>query len=100
MKKRNQQKNNQKIHYSINISGRVQNVGFRYFTIMKAGEYNITGTVKNELDGSVAIEAEGTKEQLEIFIADLKQGPGWAKVYDFEVTELPVVNYSGFNVVY
>ena len=88
-----------KIHYSIQINGRVQNVGFRYFVVMKAGEYQINGTVKNEPDGTVAVEAEGTKEQLDIFLADLKEGPGWARVDDVKVSQPPVADYKGFRVV-
>ena len=89
-----------KIHYSIQIYGRVQNVGFRYFAVLKAGEYQITGTVKNEPDGTVVVEAEGTNEQLDIFLADLKEGPGWARVDDVKVSQPPVADYNGFRVVY
>ncbi len=67
---------------------------------MKAGEYQITGTVKNETDGTVVVEAEGAKEQVDIFLADLKKGPGWARVDDVKVTQLPVTNYDSFRVVY
>lgn len=89
-----------KTHYSIQIYGRVQNVGFRYFVVMKAGEYQINGTVKNEPDGTVVVEAEGAKEQLDIFLADLKEGPGWARVDDIKVSQPPVADYEGFKVVY
>ena len=89
-----------KTHYSIHISGRVQNVGFRYFVVMKAGEYQINGTVKNEADGTVVVEAEGAKEQLDIFLADLKEGPGWARVDDIKVSQPPVADYTDFRVVY
>ena len=89
-----------KIHYFIQISGRVQNVGFRYFVVMKAGEYQITGTVKNKPDGTVVVEAEGTQEKLDIFLVDLEKGPGWARVDDVKVTQLPVADYNGFRVVY
>ena len=89
-----------KIHYSIHINGRVQNVGFRYFVVIKAGEYKIAGTVKNETDGTVVVEAEGIEEQLDIFLADLKKGPGWARVDDVKVSELPVADYKSFRVVY
>ena len=67
---------------------------------MKAGEYQINGTVKNETDGTVVVEAEGTKEQLDIFLADLKEGPGWARVNDVKVSQPPVADYKGFRVVY
>lgn len=67
---------------------------------MKAGEYQITGTVKNETDGTVVVEAEGAKEQLDIFLTDLKEGPGWVRVDDIKVSQPPVVDYKGFRVVY
>lgn len=89
-----------KTHYSIQIYGRVQNIGFRYFAVMKAGEYQICGTVKNEPDETVVIEAEGAREQLDIFLADIKKGPGWARVDDVKVTQLPVADYTDFRVVY
>ena len=66
---------------------------------MKAGEYQIAGTVKNETDGTVVVEAEGAKEQLDIFLADLEEGPGWARVDDIKVSQLPIADYNGFRVV-
>ena len=89
-----------KIHYSIQIYGRVQNVGFRYFVVKKAGEYQINGTVKNEPDGTVVVEAEGTEEQVDIFLTDLKKGPGWARVDDIKIAQLPVADFNNFRVVY
>ena len=67
---------------------------------MKAGEYQITGTVKNKPDGTVVVEAEGTREKLDIFLVDLEKGPGWVRVDDVKVTQLPVADYNGFRVVY
>ena len=55
----------------INVTGRVQGVGFRYTTYQLAIEIGLTGTVKNEDDGSVTIEAVGTKEQLDQFLEKL-----------------------------
>ena len=43
----------------MNVQGRVQGVGFRYMTKIVADQLGITGTVKNEEDGSVTIEACG-----------------------------------------
>ena len=51
----------------LKISGRVQNVGFRYHTRKKAQEMGISGFVKNQVDGSVYIEAEGEEEVLAAF---------------------------------
>lgn len=41
----------------IHVFGRVQGVGFRYYTNMKALELHIKGFVENKPDGSVYIEA-------------------------------------------
>ena len=39
------------IRYSIIVDGKVQGVGFRYFTQMKAMQFNLTGFCKNLYDG-------------------------------------------------
>lgn len=52
---------------TINVSGTVQGVGFRYFTKRLADRYHIVGTVKNEYDGSVTITAFATDELLKRF---------------------------------
>ena len=52
----------------ITVSGRVQNVGFRFNTLKAAKKNDIYGIVKNLHDGSVYIEAEGEEENLDQFI--------------------------------
>lgn len=81
------------------VSGKVQNVGFRFYTIKAAGEFNIDGFVKNEPDGSVYIEAEGEKDALETFMHWCRQGPQWARVDRFDMQEQPLMNYKGFRVI-
>ena len=56
------------------VSGQVQGVGFRYTVLQKALMQNVTGWVRNLDDGRVEILAEGTKEQLDDFIASLHIG--------------------------
>jgi acylphosphatase len=53
-------------------SGRVQGVGFRYTVKHIAGQYNITGYVKNLPSGSVEVVAEGEEQILEKFLQDIK----------------------------
>lgn len=76
------------VRLQITVSGNVQGVGFRYFTQMKAIQYGITGWVKNAGDGTVEIVAVGDKDQLDHFIADLKQGNPFSKVSDIHSIEL------------
>ena len=67
------------------VSGRVQGVCFRDATKKKAIELGVNGWVKNTPQGSVNVVAEGTEEQLSLFIDWLYIGPNYAKVEDVEV---------------
>lgn len=82
----------------IQVYGRVQGVGFRFFTERKAKELNIKGFVKNRPDGSVHIEAEGEPQQLELFIEWCRSGPSWARVQDVVVADVPPLNRISFEI--
>ncbi|EOH86535.1 hypothetical protein I588_03320 [Enterococcus pallens ATCC BAA-351] len=86
----------------INVTGRVQGVGFRYTTQMLAQEIGITGTVKNEDNGSVTIEAIGTAEQMETFLEKIKQPPhSFARVDHMEKYEdSSIEDRKKFSVIY
>ena len=71
------------------ITGRVQGVGFRHFTHKLALGMGITGYVKNMSDGSVEVMAQSKSERtLEAFQKRLKEGPSFARVDDFERTDM------------
>ena len=53
-------------------SGKVQGVGFRYNTKSVAAGFEVTGTVRNLLDGRVELIAEGEKAELEEFRAAIR----------------------------
>ncbi|MBU5365035.1 acylphosphatase [Enterococcus devriesei] len=86
----------------LNVTGRVQGVGFRYTTYQIAIEIGLTGTVKNEDDGSVTIEAVGTKEQLDEFLEKLnKPKNSFARVDHIQQYEDPsITDFKQFKVVY
>jgi acylphosphatase len=48
-------------------AGRVQGVGFRYTVKAVAPGYEVTGTIRNLMDGRVELVAEGPKAELEAF---------------------------------
>jgi acylphosphatase len=73
---------NQHIRVHAFFGGKVQGVGFRYFVNQRASGLSITGWVRNLKDGRVELVAEGSRADLETFIAQVKQGPGGAQVAD------------------
>ena len=82
----------------IKVHGRVQGVGFRYFTNQAAQKYNISGYAKNESDRTVLIIAEGKEQELGRFIAMCRQGPSWGKVIKIDINDEPLKNFIGFII--
>jgi acylphosphatase len=85
-------------HKNIRISGRVQGVGFRYAARNRASLAGIQGFVKNLSNGAVYIEAEGSREQVDEFIAWCRQGPPRARVEYVDITEGEVVGFGEFFI--
>jgi acylphosphatase len=82
----------------LKVYGKVQGVGFRYYTHRKANELGLKGFVKNKPDGSVYIEAEGEETQLLSFINWCQDGPSWARVTKVEQQFIPCSEYKDFQV--
>ena len=78
------------IRKSITVSGRVQGVGFRFFTQGEANKLRLTGWVKNLSSGDVTMEVQGATEDIEELISRLKKGNGFSKVTDIEIKDLTV----------
>jgi acylphosphatase len=85
-------------HVDIRVTGRVQGVFFRVATQNKAKALGVTGTVRNEPDGSVAIEAEADDAVLERFVEWCRSGPPHAEVKRLAVTEGEPRGYDGFAI--
>jgi len=62
------------------IVGRVQGVGFRWWTRGVAVELGIAGSVRNHPGGSVEVMARGGRAALDLFEARLKKGPPFSRV--------------------
>jgi len=82
----------------LQISGRVQGVGFRFFTQQKAKELGVTGYVQNCPDGSVLVEAEADEESLIAFVLICQKGPAWARVINFKLTDTLPIGYIWFEI--
>ncbi|MGN1400082.1 MAG: acylphosphatase [Bacillus sp. (in: firmicutes)] len=81
------------------VSGRVQGVGFRYFTAMEAQKLGIKGWVRNTADGDVEIEATGEAQQLELFIKAVNEGSPFSRVKGVNIDYLDQIKvYHSFKI--
>jgi acylphosphatase len=85
---------------SILVTGRVQGVFFRKYTIAVAEKHAIAGFVKNTASGDVYIEAQGTVHAIDELIKWCYKGSPVSKVQKVEVKEIPIVKISGFKIRY
>ncbi len=69
--------------------GWVQGVGFRYRARHAAERYGCTGWVRNEWDGSVTMEIQGTEEAIDQVILAIEAGR-YVRIENLEVKTVPV----------
>jgi len=81
-----------------NLRGRVQGVGFRYFTLQKARELGIRGWVRNSSSGDVEVCAEGCEEDMRNFLLHIGSGPTFAMVEEVNVQEVEPGKYQSFSI--
>ncbi|AMC10512.1 hypothetical protein Lupro_04300 [Lutibacter profundi] len=88
----------EKVLYKIVVKGKVQGVWFRKYTFNEATRLGIKGFVKNEINNTVYIEAEGTLTTLNEFVKWLHKGSPLSKVslVTFEMDKLKY--YKNFEI--
>lgn len=69
--------------------GRVQAVGFRYCACNAAGSTGVTGWVRNEYDGSVTMEIQGSPAKIDKTI-QLLENERYIRIDSIERKEIPV----------
>ena len=85
--------------FGINVSGRVQGVGYRYFVKGTADKMGITGWVMNLPDGDVGMEASGEKGKIDAFIKEITRKDGYFRVTDIKIEERNSdKGYKGFSI--
>ena len=77
--------------------GWVQGVGFRYRAWHAAELYSCTGWIRNDADGSVEMEIQGTEEGIDQVIAAVSRG-FFITIEEMEVRRIPVIEERDFYV--
>lgn len=90
--------NEERVHMI--VSGRVQAVGFRYFTWQTARTLQIHGWVRNNDDGTVEISASGSKQNLDAFTREIRKGSPFSRVRGLDVSpEKRTDDYRTFEII-
>lgn len=93
-------RNRNTLRKRIRFYGEVQAVGFRFQAQMAAKRCGVTGWVKNEYDGSVTMEIQGTQSQINDVVAEIDSDP-YIRIERMETEWLePDPGERGFRVRY
>lgn len=83
------------------VSGKVQGVWFRKYTLDSARDIGVVGMVKNLVDGTVLVNASGKDENLRKFKELLENGSPNSRVDKIDYSwEDSSVEYSTFEIEY
>jgi acylphosphatase len=80
------------------IGGRVQGVGFRWFTVEQARVENVAGFVRNLPDGRVEAFVEGDADSVDRFEHALRRGPRGARVDDVDAEPATPAGHRDFTI--
>jgi acylphosphatase len=80
----------------LQISGRVQGVGFRAYLEYKARQLGVTGWVRNRSDGTVEAVVQGTPAAVEAMLDCARRGPRSALVSEVRVSECGEEDFDDF----
>ena len=87
------------VRKAIMVKGYVQGVGFRYRAYNAANMYRVTGWVRNNPDGSVSMEMQGSEEAIDKVVETICGGR-YVEIDDVEVKRMDVVpDEMGFEIV-
>ena len=81
------------------ISGIVQGVWFRASTKEQADRYGVSGWVRNVMDGSVEVHAQGADQSVEKLYQWCRRGPSGAVVESVDAEDVnPEPDIKGFVI--
>ncbi len=89
------------VRFFCRATGRVQGVGFRYFVQQNAIELKMTGWVRNMDDGSVTMELQGTRNQVDELEKRILKGNYFVHVKELKLEQRePVEKEKLFDIRY
>lgn len=87
------------VRVGVIIEGRVQGVGFRWWTRRQATSLGLRGTVRNLVDGAVEVQVAGPADPVANLLATLRRGPHGALVTRVSSVEPAVDLPPDFRVI-
>ena len=85
-----------KVRKHIFFYGRVQGVGFRYYSVNKARQLGLTGWVRNLYDGSIEMEVQGPERFIDELIIFL-QNRRFVEIDDIKAKTVPIQDEYDFD---
>ena len=82
----------------LEISGRVQGVGFRYSMRDEATRRGVRGWVRNRRDGSVEALAQGEPAAVQALVDWARRGPPGARVTEVRASAAEEAALDGFEL--
>ena len=81
----------------VTITGSVQGVWYRGWTVKEATALGLTGWVRNRRDGSVEAVFSGEESRISTMIARCRKGPPLARVDNLAVEDNVAETFTGFE---
>ena len=87
------------VRKALRFTGYVQGVGFRWRARQAAYTLGVTGWVRNDYDGAVSMELQGTEEQIDGVILAVERGT-YVQIENLTCKTVPVIeNERSFTVL-
>lgn len=84
----------------VTVTGMVQGVSFRFYAQREARRLGVSGWVRNEPDGSVAVHVEGDPDAVDAMVGWCRQGPPAARVERVDVRDATDEGLTSFGVTF
>ena len=82
------------------FTGSVQGVGFRFTALRIANRYQLTGLVRNLMNGSVEMLAQGASDDIDDCLRDIKETLA-GYIRETKIEEIPLDSrYKDFKITF